>query len=91
MKEKNNRFFFAVEGMRIPIQDIPIVNNHPVNFERRIWPKSHPRAGSFLAKIHGTIKNRIKNTVEFFSLNSNFKYHCLGIARISWCISCALF
>jgi len=40
-------------GMRIPLQDIPIVNNHPVNFERRIWPKSHPRAGSFLTKFHG--------------------------------------
>jgi len=39
--------------MRIPIQDIPIVNNHPVNFERRIWPKTHPGAASILAKIHG--------------------------------------
>jgi len=39
--------------MRIPLQDIPIVNNHPVNFERRIWPKSHPRAAAVLAKIHG--------------------------------------
>ena len=41
--------------MRIPVQDIPIVNNHPINFERRIWPKSHPRAGSFLAKLHGIL------------------------------------
>jgi hypothetical protein len=40
-------------GMRIPIQDIPIVNNHPINFERRIWAKSHPNAGSIFAKIHG--------------------------------------
>jgi hypothetical protein len=44
--------------MRIPIQDIPIVNNHPVNFERRIWPKSHPKAASVLAKIHGREKKR---------------------------------
>ena len=39
--------------MRIPAQDIPIVNNHPINFQRRIWPKSHPRAGAIFAKIHG--------------------------------------
>ncbi|CAF3371041.1 unnamed protein product [Rotaria socialis] len=43
------------KGMRIPVQDIPIVNNHPINFERRIYPKSHPRAGSFLAKIHAIL------------------------------------
>ena len=43
-------------GMRVPAQEIPIVNNHPINFERRIWPKSHPRAASFLAKIHGNFK-----------------------------------
>ena len=49
IKEERSRFV----GMRIPVQDIPIVNNHPVNFERRIWPKSHARAGSILAKIHG--------------------------------------
>ncbi|CAF4209967.1 unnamed protein product, partial [Rotaria magnacalcarata] len=41
--------------MRIPVQDIPIVNNHPINFERRIYPKSHPRAGSVLAKIHAIL------------------------------------
>lgn len=46
------------QGMRIPAQDIPIVNNHPINFERRIWPKSHPRAGSIFAKIHGNVHNR---------------------------------
>ena len=40
-------------GMRIPIQEIPIMNNHPINFERRIWAKSHPRAGSIFAKLHG--------------------------------------
>lgn len=39
--------------MRIPPQDIPIVNNHPIDFQRRIWPKSHPRAGAIFAKIHG--------------------------------------
>lgn len=39
--------------MRIPLQEIPIVNNHPINFERRIWAKSHPRAGSIFAKLHG--------------------------------------
>lgn len=44
--------------MRIPVQDIPILNNHPVNFERRIWPKSHPRAASILAKIHGRFSSR---------------------------------
>jgi hypothetical protein len=44
--------------MRIPVQDIAIVNNHPVNFERRIWPKSHPRAASALAKIHGRKRKR---------------------------------
>lgn len=43
------------QGMRVPAQEIPIVNNHPINFERRIWPKSHPRAASFLAKIHGIL------------------------------------
>jgi hypothetical protein len=43
------------QGMRIPLQDIPIVNNHPVNFERRIWPKSHPRAAAVLAKIHAIL------------------------------------
>jgi len=49
-------FFVSVFiGMRIPVQDIPIVNNHPVDFERRIWPKSHPRAGAFFAKIHGNL------------------------------------
>jgi hypothetical protein len=41
--------------MRIPPQDIQIVNNHPINFERRIIPKSHPRAGAWLAKIHGNL------------------------------------
>jgi hypothetical protein len=40
-------------GMRIPAQDIPIINNHPINFERGVWPKSHPEAGSVLGKIHG--------------------------------------
>lgn len=44
-------------GMRVPAQDIPIVNNHPINFERRIWPKSHPRAGSCWAKLHGEIRD----------------------------------
>lgn len=44
--------------MRIPLQDITIVNNHPVDFQRRIWAKSHPRAGSILAKIHGKIEYR---------------------------------
>ena len=44
--------------MRIPVQDIPIVNNHPINFERRIWPKSHPRAGYILAKIHGSLNSK---------------------------------
>jgi hypothetical protein len=47
------RAYDHILGMRLPIQDIPIVNNHPINFERRIWPKSHPRAASFLAKFHG--------------------------------------
>jgi hypothetical protein len=42
-------------GMRIPAQDIPIINTHPINFERGIWPKSHPDAGSVLAKIHGNL------------------------------------
>jgi hypothetical protein len=49
----SNQDLMTTQGMRIPVQDIPIVNNHAINFERRIWPKSHPRAASFLAKIHG--------------------------------------
>lgn len=51
--DDKTRMIIFFPGMRIPLQDIPIVNNHPVNFERRIWPKSHPRAGSFLTKFHG--------------------------------------
>jgi len=50
----NFELFFKI-GMRIPVQDIPIVNNHPINFERRIGPKSHPHAGSILAKLHGNL------------------------------------
>jgi len=44
------------QGMRVPTQDIPIVNNHPIDFERRLLPKSHPRAGSILGKFHGEKK-----------------------------------
>jgi hypothetical protein len=44
--------------MRIPNQDIQIVNNHPVNFQRRIYPKSHPRSAAVLAKIHGRKKGK---------------------------------
>lgn len=51
----SNEDLMTPQGMRIPLQDIPIVNNHPVNFQRRIWPKSHPRAGSFLAKLHAIL------------------------------------
>ncbi|CAF4786357.1 unnamed protein product, partial [Rotaria sp. Silwood2] len=43
------------QGMRIPIQDISIVNNHPINFQRRLLQKSHPQAGSVLAKIHAIL------------------------------------
>jgi hypothetical protein len=50
-----SNFFFRSIGMRIPVQDIAIVNNHPINFERRILPKSHPRAGALFAKIHGNL------------------------------------
>ena len=51
------------QGMRIPSQDIPIVNNHPINFERRLIPKSHPRAESILAKFHGNLNilRKIRN------------------------------
>ncbi|CAF3555241.1 unnamed protein product [Rotaria socialis] len=45
----------TAQGMRIPLQDIAIVNNHPVDFERRIWPKTHPQAASVLAKIHAIL------------------------------------
>jgi hypothetical protein len=31
------------------------VNNHPIDFDRRIRPKSHPHDGAFLAKIHGNL------------------------------------
>jgi hypothetical protein len=50
------------QGMRIPDQKIEIVNNHPINFERRIWPKSHPYAASFLAKLHGMKDNLLFKT-----------------------------
>ncbi|CAF4729236.1 unnamed protein product [Rotaria sp. Silwood1] len=43
------------QGMRIPFQDISIVDNHPVNFQRRLLQKSHPAAGSVLAKIHAIL------------------------------------
>ncbi len=80
--------------MRIPVQDIPIVNNHPVNFERRIWPKSHPRAASVLAKIHGREKK--KDNKDFYkliilSIDSYFKYNCMGSSCISWCYDCSIF
>ncbi|CAF0914470.1 unnamed protein product [Adineta ricciae] len=51
----SNEDLMTAQGMRVPFQDIPIVNNHPVNFERRIWPKSHPQAGSLLAKVHAIL------------------------------------
>ncbi|CAF1094588.1 unnamed protein product [Adineta steineri] len=51
----SNEDLMTAQGMRIPIQDIPIVNNHPVNFERRLVPKSHPRAASVLTKIHAIL------------------------------------
>ncbi|CAF1083425.1 unnamed protein product [Adineta steineri] len=50
-----NEDLLTSQGMRIPAQDIPIVNNHPINFERGIWPKSHPRDGAFLAKLHAIL------------------------------------
>lgn len=43
------------QGMRVPAQDIPIVNNHPIDFQRRLLPKSHPRAASILAKFHAIL------------------------------------
>lgn len=55
--------------MRIPLQDITIVNNHPVDFQRRIWAKSHPRAGSILAKIHGKIEYRSFFYIQLFLIN----------------------
>ncbi|CAF0897527.1 unnamed protein product [Rotaria sordida] len=45
----------TAQGMRIPFQDISIVNNHPVNFQRRLWQKSHPEGASVLAKIHAIL------------------------------------
>ncbi|CAF1353048.1 unnamed protein product [Rotaria sp. Silwood1] len=51
----NQDLITPLGGMRIPVQDIQIVNNHPINFERRVLPKSHPRAGSWLAKIHAIL------------------------------------
>ncbi|UJR14214.1 hypothetical protein I4U23_001207 [Adineta vaga] len=50
-----NHDLMTPQGMRIPTQDIQIVNNHPINFERGIWAKSHPRDGAFLAKIHAIL------------------------------------
>jgi hypothetical protein len=78
--------------MRIPNQDIQIVNNHPVNFQRRIYPKSHPRSAAVLAKIHGRKKGkRIFDKLISFLMNSDFKYHCLGSSCISRCDGCSLF
>ena len=71
-------------GLRIPLQDITIVNNRPINFERRIWPKSHPHAASVLAKIHGKITG-IKICVHNLSSSSYIEYHCLGSSGLSWC------
>lgn len=72
-------------GMRVPPQDIPIVNNHPINFERRIWPKSHPRAGAFLAKVHGNaaeiVSIRLVNGSMSFRYSEYHRLDSLSIDR----------
>ena len=77
-------------GMRVPAQDIPIVNNHPINFERRIWPKSHPHAGSFLAKIHGTILFRFDRENYRVCLRYS-QYYRMDSFGIDWCDDRSLF
>lgn len=78
--------------MSIPVQDIPIVNNHPVNFERRIWPKAHRREGAILAKIHGRVARKLFYCFICFIFSSSyFKYHRLGSSSISRCYGCSLF
>ena len=64
--EKSRLVTSSALGMRIPVQDIAIVNNHAIDFDRRIWPKSHPRAGSLFAKLHGRRKSSV--AYDSFSL-----------------------
>lgn len=78
--------------MRIPPQDIPIVNNHPIDFERRLYPKSHQRAGSFLAKIHGKLVLTLGKLYSFFFIFfSYFKYNSMDSSRNGRCYGCTLF
>ena len=88
MSSERNLFRISA-GMRIPVQDITIVNNHPINFERGIWPKSHPRAASFLTKIHGK-KSSSVFVFRRISFCSHSEYHRLGLTCFGWCDGLAL-